>query len=168
MSTLQPSRAGESICYRTHPHWIVLAGPIMLGAFFALPLLVHFAVDFIMEGVLKPAGWITEFLMPGAAALLWLTSLLHYLATSFAVTDRRVIMRYAAMKDIRINTRLQDIRGIDVDQGWAGWLMGYGVVMIRGPRGVERFPYVPEPHAFKQCILQQRNILARSRQIAAA
>lgn len=168
MAALHPSTAGESICYRTHPHWIVLAWPMMLGAFFALPLLVHFAVAFIMEGGPKPAGWVTEFLMPGAATLLWLVSLLHYLASSFAITSHRVIMRSAAIQDIRINTRLQDIRSIDVHQGRAGRLMGYGVVTLRGPSGLEKFSYVPDPDVFKQRILQQRsNALARSRQIAA-
>ena len=160
-SLMSLSRAvilGEGVLHCSRPHWIVLAGPMMVGIFCALPGLVKLAVWLVMEDGLKPApsGFVTIVTL-GAAGLLWLASLLSYLSASFTITSDRLILQQGVIRRKRMEILLADVGAIDIVESAAGQVLGYGSIVVhRRDGGDGRFTHVAEPIEFGRTILEQR------------
>jgi uncharacterized membrane protein YdbT with pleckstrin-like domain len=163
--------SGEAVLHCRRPHWVVLAVPMIVGVFCALPGLVKLAVWLIMEDSLKPtpSGFATIVTL-GVAGLLWLASLLNYLSASFTITSRRLILQQGVIRRKRMEILLADVGAIDIVESTVGEVLGYGSIVVHQRDGGEgRFGHVADPTELGRTILEPRNrVLERLQEARAA
>ena len=73
------------------------------------------------------AGWSACW-----GSLLLLAAWIRRRATEIVVTDRRVIFKRGVLSRHTVEMNVSKIETVDVEQGLAGRIWGYGTVMIRG------------------------------------
>jgi membrane protein YdbS with pleckstrin-like domain len=140
--------AGESIIYRTRPHWILFGGPLAIA-------LVGVALGVTLQ---LAAGdyWYAGAALIGVALLLAVPPAIRYLSADFAVTDKRVLARMGILHRQSLETLLSKIEGIGVEQDPWGRLLGYGSVTITGTGGTrESLPGIPRPLEFRRHVQSQ-------------
>jgi len=123
---------GERIIAKARLHPIV----------FLLPLIV--TVLFLFGGpiVILPLIWL--------ALVYWM-----YSSAEFAVTNRRIIAKWGVISRHSIETNLDKVEGVTINQGILGSRLNYGSVIVRGTGGTgEPFPSISNPMAFRQQILE--------------
>ena len=127
---------GEQLVYRTRLHWFVFAGPILI-------LTLGFGVPqislIIFIGVLVLVG-----------------ALSNYLTTEIGVTDTRVIGKTGFLRTISLETQLDGVEGIEVEQGSIARIVGYGKVIVLATGG-EQTPFsgIAQPFELRRIVNQQ-------------
>jgi len=76
--------------------------------------------------------------------------------TEVALTNQRVILKWGLIRRHTIETYLDKIEGIVVNQGILGRLLGYGSLLARGTGGgTNPCPGIKDPQAFRQQVNEQ-------------
>lgn len=150
---------GEAIVYETRLHWIVLIGPLVLGALFAatgIALLVAASQD---PGAGRMAHQAT--LAAGAAllaiALVFIVrGILERNATEMTVTNKRVFVKTGLAARRTIELLLSRVESIGVEESAVGRMFGFGKVIIHGTGGTpEVFQKIAHPLEFRTQVQQQ-------------
>ena len=133
---------GERIVYRAHLHWITFlaAGFVLLlftgGAFFVATVDNNQGVAFVI------------FLI-GILPLAW--SYLRYRCSEFAVTDKRVLIKTGMIRRHTLETLLNKVENISVEQGLLGRLLDYGTIQVTGTGSTkETFTNIIAPLEFRK------------------
>jgi uncharacterized membrane protein YdbT with pleckstrin-like domain len=138
----------EIIAFRGRLHWIVLFWPVAVAVPFGL-----FGLSTTLMGV---AGSSTGVAGTGVALLLvgCLSIGLgigRIKSAEFAVTNKRVILKYGLVQRRTAEMFLQKIESVGVDQGVLGRILNYGTVTVRGSGGtLEPFGNVAHPLEFRR------------------
>ncbi len=86
--------------------------------------------------------------------LLLLGALIRRRATEIVVTDRRVIFKRGLLSRHTVEMNVSKIETVDVEQGLAGRIWGYGTLMIRGTgSGFEPLVGVGSPLEIRNAII---------------
>jgi Bacterial PH domain len=132
----------------------------------------------VYRGVLHPIVYVGPALVAliGVALLLWSMSAKNGVATmgslilftpivlrafevrqaEFAVTSKRVIMKYGIIQRHSLELLLQKIEGAKVEQDIVGRLLGYGTLVVNGTGGThEPFRNMAAPLEFRRHVLSQ-------------
>jgi membrane protein YdbS with pleckstrin-like domain len=146
---------GEQVCHRTHRHWTVFGGP----------LLIFFAglVAFASLRLWAPPEWAPETVSLAALALGVVIALLAAIpaaidrATSeFAVTNKRVIIKVGWIQRRSTETLLTKVEAIEVHQGICARVFDYGTIIITGTGGSkETFERIGAPLLFRRKVQEQ-------------
>ena len=150
--TLLPS---ESILYQTGPHYIVL-----------LPMFAWLAIICLFLFGNKPHVRITFFPFAVNDVYLYLLllmgvfqslkSLIIYAFSDYVITNKRIIMKTGLISRQSLETFLERIEGIYVEQSILGRILGYGSVTIGGIGGTQnKFHYIERPIEFRNSVQQQ-------------
>lgn len=131
----------ETVVFRTKLNWIAYfkgTGILLLGFF-----------------ILGFAPTLGSFVM-----LIGLISIgLNYLkinASEFAVTNKRVLVKVGILKTSSLETMLNRVEGIHVEQGVIGKILNSGSIVIRGVGGTASpFPNIDRPFEFRQAVNSQ-------------
>lgn len=139
--------AGEGIMYTARLHWIVLAGPAVIAAFFAIPgLLLLFAPDTRLGSVVM--------LLIGASFFLF--GWLRRNAFECAVTNRRVVYRKGLLSIATDEIFLDKVESVLVNQSLVGRWLDYGNVTVRGTGGSwEPFKEIENPLLLRRHVQEQ-------------
>jgi uncharacterized membrane protein YdbT with pleckstrin-like domain len=130
---------GENVVYRTRLHWIVFAWPVLFTAV---------AIAFLIYGYIHVGEVIVAI-----AALLWLARYFVYIASEFAVTNRRVIIKVGVMQRRTLELQLSKVEAIAVTQGILGQLFGCGSILVTGTGGTkESFANIGSPLEFRKAL----------------
>lgn len=138
-SNLMPN---ETVVYRTRLHWSTFMSAILT---FVLAV-------FATLSNMKSLDWILYLI----AAALIIVSLISYVSSEFAITNRRVIIKLGFISRNSYEMLLNRIEGIEVEQGMLGRLLGYGTIVVRGMGGSrEVFNKIEDPLTFRRKVQEQ-------------
>jgi membrane protein YdbS with pleckstrin-like domain len=138
-STLVP---GERILYRAHLHWATFLGGGLLFILFTIV-----ATLFVAREDSQFAGFIVFILgvLPLAAAYI------RYRTSEFAVTDKRVLIKTGLVRRHTLETLLNKVENISVEQGLLGRVLNYGTIQVTGTGSTkEMFPNIAAPLEFRK------------------
>jgi membrane protein YdbS with pleckstrin-like domain len=145
---LQPD---EKVLVVGRLHWSIY-GPAVVVLAAALALLV------LSYRVLDPVWQHYTLLAAGVVGVLGLLLLLgasiRRHATEIVVTDRRVIFKRGLLSRHTVEMNVSKIETVDVEQGLAGRIWGYGTLLIRGTgSGFEPLVGVGSPIQIRNAIV---------------
>ncbi len=134
---------GERVVFTARPHRVVLLLPA-LGAAAALAL----AALVWLDGTLGSAA--SLFAVPAVAAV---PSWLRWRSTKYVVTNKRLCVRTGVLRVTTLETVLNKVGTIGVEQGLGGRALGYGTVIIKGlGGGVEALPRIADPYRLRRMV----------------
>jgi uncharacterized membrane protein YdbT with pleckstrin-like domain len=133
---------GESVQYRGRLHRIIFAPAVFLATVLLVVLIVSIQVR---QELLVAA----LFALIAAVTFIW--AYVHYSASEFAVTNKRVIMKVGWVHRHTLETLLSKVEGIGVDQGIVGRMLDYGTIQVTGTGGTkESFNRISSPLEFRR------------------
>lgn len=134
---------GERVVFTARPHRVGLLLPA-LGAGAALSL----AFLAWLDGTLGAAA--SLFAVPAFAAV---PSWLRWRSTQYVVTNKRLCVRTGVLKVTTLETVLNKVGTIGVEQDLPGRALGYGTVIIKGlGGGVEALPRIADPYRLRRMV----------------
>jgi uncharacterized membrane protein YdbT with pleckstrin-like domain len=140
----------EKLLYRTRKHYVIFLQPA-LWTVAAVFFFVN-SNDYIVKAGLVFAA---------IACVFWLTALLNYGFSEFAITDKRILMREGFFLKHINDTRMTTIANIEVNQNPLGQILNYGVLIIKTYGGSDDpFMDIPKPFEFKKVLQLQLDKLA--------
>lgn len=149
---------GEEIVHRGHLHKIVYLVPLILAVIFMIVAVAGFMVE---SYPLAFAGLILA-LIP----LLWAQIL--YIASEFAVTNKRVIIKVGFIQRRTLETLLTKVEGIEVNQGVLARMLNFGTIAVTGTGGTrEEFQNIADPLEFRRQVQAQVSAVDAPRAYAA-
>jgi uncharacterized membrane protein YdbT with pleckstrin-like domain len=82
---------------------------------------------------------------------------LEILTTEFAITTRRIVIKYGILSRNVEEAPLDKIQNISLRQGVLGRLVNYGTIVVQTAAtfGRDTFPYVRNPIKFRKCVSEQ-------------
>jgi len=150
---------GETVVYATRLHWIVLAGPVLLGLLLGLPGIALLVLSGTHAGDARAA---TESMLAGGVVLAAVAlvivarGILNRNATEMAVTNKRVVAKVGVAARRTVELILSRIESIGVEETVMGRMLGYGTVIVRGTGGTpEVFEKIAHPMEFRTQVQQQ-------------
>lgn len=143
--------SGEHVAYRTHLSRTVFALPAaMLLAAAGLPL---------AGGAAPGLGALLAVFALGFGLRAWA----RYAGAEFAVTDQRVILKLGLVRRVSLETALDRVESLIVEQGMLGRLFDFGSVSIVGTGGTrDPFHLIADPQGLRRAVQEQLR-LARPR-----
>lgn len=77
-------------------------------------------------------------------------------SSEFAVTDKRVLIKVGIFKTRSLETMLNKVEGIHVEQGIIGKMVNSGSIVVKGTGGTDNpFPNIDHPYEFRAAVTQQ-------------
>jgi uncharacterized membrane protein YdbT with pleckstrin-like domain len=150
--------SGESVAFRTRPHWIVSAKPF----FVVLVLLVIAGLGIALYGTrLQPdpqRKLYVEAIVAGLCVLLFtiLIPLLLTRNTDCVVTNQRVIIKTGFWSHRTTEMFLTRVESVSVEQSFLGRIFNFGNVTLHGSGGTpEPFRRIAKPREFQRQIQEQ-------------
>ncbi|MGB2869782.1 MAG: zinc ribbon domain-containing protein [Bacteroidota bacterium] len=140
---------GEQVVHRARLHWKIFFVPIVI----AITALICFSLASSLAWGNREAATIIGTV--GTLLLIWagLRAILRAinLATSeFAVTDRRLIMKWGVFRRESIDIRLMQMESLLVEQRLLAHILDYGTIIVVGSGGTRQStPDISDPFAFR-------------------
>ncbi|HEV8123364.1 MAG TPA: PH domain-containing protein [Gemmatimonadales bacterium] len=136
--------SGEKVMYRAHLHWTIFFWPAFI-TLVGLVLLVLFSQNYIVGLIATGVGLLSS-----------IPSLIRYLSSEFAVTNKRVIVKVGLIQRDSSETLLSKVEAIQVDQTIPGRMLNFGTITITGTGGTkESFPRIAAPMEFRRQVQAQ-------------
>jgi uncharacterized membrane protein YdbT with pleckstrin-like domain len=133
----------EKIVYRTSLHWVVYLSPILL-------LIV--GIPLFSSVNTTPIGVIFVFL----AIIQGLSSFIRIKTSEFGVTNMRVMIKVGWIRRQTIETLLNKVEALEVQQGILGRILNFGTVVIVGTGGTKSaYHKIREPLEFRRKVYEQ-------------
>src|SRR5271170_3515395 len=157
---------GEKVIYKTRLHWTVLIGSVLIslvlaGAGVALLLgsglgpssaSIPATTNAQLKPILMYAG--CAFLLLAICALV--SGLIKRNATEMSVTNRRLVIKIGIFSRRTIELLLGRVESIQVQESFAGRMLGFGSVIVHGTGGTpETFHRIAHPLEFRRQMEQQ-------------
>lgn len=134
----------EKIIFRTHRHWIVFAH-----------VLIWLGITFLFAyatGQYSPA----TAAMFGFSIISFVLSLINYKMSELAVTNMRVLVKVGFFARHSLETNLQNIATISVEQGILARILGYGTICIYDTGWMRSpFAFISHPLEFRKAVQSQ-------------
>jgi Bacterial PH domain/Short C-terminal domain len=144
----------EEVVLLTHQHPMVLFWPILINIA-AAAVVVALAFNLAVY-------WFLFFYLGPLLLLLWEVLVRH--KKEYIITTRRVVKQQGIFSVSSFDASLDKINNIFHEQSLWGRILGYGNVRLEtaSEHGITVFHLIPEPLAFKNCIVQQRELYRSS------
>jgi uncharacterized membrane protein YdbT with pleckstrin-like domain len=146
---LQPD---ETVLVVGRLHWFIyLRGLIVVAIAIALLLWAdRLPADAVWQHYARLAGGVVGVL----GILLLLGAWIRRRSTEIAVTDKRVIYKRGLLSRHTVEMNVSKIETVDVEQGLAGRIWGYGTLLIRGTgAGFEPLVGIGSPLRIRNAII---------------
>jgi membrane protein YdbS with pleckstrin-like domain len=125
---------GETVRFQARPHTAALFRPLSRSILLALG-------GGVLVGLSPPWLGVVGAVLLGVGALLALRAVLRWDRTSLVVTTEKLLVIHGVAKRRAAAVRFARVGPVEVEQGLAGRLLGYGTVIA----GDLEIPYVPDP-----------------------
>jgi uncharacterized membrane protein YdbT with pleckstrin-like domain len=148
MSKLLP---GENLVLKKHPHWITVAGRVILPAVLVLGVAI---LDFtvLQQRVYVPHQRTFLSLGVAALALIWLISVwIRWQSIIYTLTDQRIMIQTGVFSRQEKIIPIDRVQDCSTRQSLVGRVFGYGRVEVdaAGAQGAEVLQYLPQPGEFR-------------------
>ncbi len=150
----------ENIVLMTRQHWIVLVGSVVVNGFFLAAIA---AADIALN--LSSAGTTLLTLLPLVLLIIPLTRLairlLNWWNEQYIITNRRVIQTEGVINKHVIDSSLEKVNDVVLNQSMLGRVLGYGdlEILTASEIGVNRFGHITHPVYFKTQMLNHKQNL---------
>ena len=136
----------EAIVYRAQLHWAVFLWPIL---WFVVAIWV-----FSIGGDSAPIFGTLILLLIAFPMLI--DAFIARRTSEFAVTNKRVLIKTGLIRRHSLETLLNKIESIGVEQGIFGRMMDYGTIVVSGTGGSkEPFHRIADPMQFRRQVQEQ-------------
>jgi uncharacterized membrane protein YdbT with pleckstrin-like domain len=136
--------AGERVVFQTRLHPIIFLSP---ACFILAGLAVGLAAD-------SRSGLLVLVL----GALVLLGTWVRQMASEFAVTNRRVVIKTGWISRRTIELNMSKVESVEVTQGLAARLLNYGTILVIGTGGTkEPFDLIADPLGFRRAVQAQQS-----------
>ncbi len=82
---------------------------------------------------------------------LFVIPLLKYLNSEFAITNKRIIIKYGSLSIKTLEMNISKVESVNVEQSFLGRLLGYGTIIVVGTGGTkEPFAGISAPLVFRK------------------
>lgn len=137
----------ERILFRTKKHLIIFFLPLVST------VVAYYAVIFMKSNPMLDSLTLIPL---GLTAFYWIYQGIIYMASEFAVTNKRVMMREGFFVRHSNEMRLSAIAQVNIEQNLLGQLLNFGVVSINGFGGThDVFYMIASPFEFQKQVNQQ-------------
>lgn len=149
----------EGIVFKTRQHWLAVLSTILINSFLSLLII---AVSAFLASQVSPLSLLALLLLVFPLGKLAL-DLLNWWNEVYVVTNRRVIQLEGIINKHSIDSSLEKVNDVVLEQSALGRLLNYGNVEIltASEIGVNRFERVARPVRFKTEMLNQKEGLGR-------
>jgi uncharacterized membrane protein YdbT with pleckstrin-like domain len=153
----------ETVAYRTGCHWIVMLWPLMAGLALGFIGFIVLASGWLMKrhsgshnaGILEGA----IFLIVGGALIA--RGIIRRITTEVMVSNKRVRIQTGMFSRKSIEVLLSRVESIGMAKTFAGRILGYGTVVVKGIGGTsERFEKIAHPEELQRHVENQLSSLA--------
>lgn len=158
----------EQVIHRARQHWFVLVGEILSESVLSIALIVLVSVLMVFLWTPNPAWapWVAlgYLLLIFPLVSLW-RDVLKWLNRQFIVTNRRVIQIAGVLNKDVIDSSLEKVNDVKMEQSLLGRLFDYGDVEIltASDIGVNIFKRIGAPVRFKTAMLDAKDKLETDR-----
>jgi len=129
----------ETVVFRTRLHWIIFTLPFL----FLVVTCVAFWFNYTRTG--EVLGAIT--------LVVFLAKYVVYMASEFAVTNKRVIVKVGFLERRTLELMLTKVEAIAVTQSILGQMFGCGTITVTGTGGTkEPFSNIRSPLQFRRAV----------------
>ncbi len=153
----------EKIVIRTRRHWMVLAGSIIANALMALFVIIV-GVGLVVSGAAKavalPLACLALVLLLIPAAL-FMRDFLAWWNEEYLITTRRVVQAEGVINKHVIDSSLEKVNDVVLNQSFLGRLFDYGdmEILTASEIGVNKLHQIAHPVKFKTDMLNQKEAL---------
>lgn len=149
----------EKIVIKTRQHWMVMAGSIVSNLFFALIISV-IGVALAATGIAAPFGLLVLVLLVIPAAL-FIRDYLDWWNEEYIITNRRVVQVEGVVNKRVIDSSLEKVNDVVLNQSFLGRMLDYGDIEIltASEIGVNKLHTIARPVKFKIEMLNQKEAL---------
>jgi len=156
----------EKIVFTTRQHWIMIIGTFLVNGFI---ILVLWGIGGVLWwlGVLKALSWL-PLAVTGLVSLFFLWRLildwLHWYNDMYAVTNRRIIQIAGVINKHTIDSSLEKINDLVLNQSALGRMLGYGdlEILTGSEIGVNLLRRIADPVHFKTEMLNQKEAMGET------
>ena len=149
----------EKIVIRTRRHWMVLARSIIGNALFAL-IIIALGVGLAISNIAGVFGLLVLILLLLPAAS-FIRDYLTWWNEEYLVTTRRVVQADGIINKHVIDSSLEKVNDVVLNQSFLGRLFNYGDIEIltASEIGVNKLFQIAQPVKFKTDMLNQKEAL---------
>jgi uncharacterized membrane protein YdbT with pleckstrin-like domain len=155
----------ENIILATRHHWFVLARSIVLEAVLIFIIFIATIVGSVALYNQAPAWWWIVTLLGFIALLIPITTgtrdILNWSNHQFIITNRRVMQISGIFNKSVIDSSLDKVNDIKMEQSALGRMFGYGDIEIltASELGVNLFKHIDNPVKFKSALINAKAYL---------
>ncbi len=156
----------ERIAFATHQHWIVLLRAFIVNLILSILVVAVVVALFILP--IPPGPFLTLFrLLPLVLLLIPFIRMgiriIKWWNESYIITNRRVIQTEGTINKHVIDSSLEKVNDVVLNQSMLGRMLGYGDVEIltASEIGVNRFERISGPVRFKTEMLNQKEDMGK-------
>jgi uncharacterized membrane protein YdbT with pleckstrin-like domain len=159
----------EKVLYGARQHWFILFRSIILEI---IMILIIFALTITASIFLSESGWLPIIIIGGALLLLipiftGTRDILIWANHQFIITNRRVMQITGVINKNVIDSSLEKVNDVKMDQSVFGRLFDYGNIQIltASELGVNLFRRIDNPIHFKTAMLNAKAALENSQAV---
>ncbi len=158
----------ENIIMATRHHWFVLASSIILEAFVVLVIFIATIAGSVALYSKSPAWWWIVALVGFILLLIPITTgtrdILNWTNHQFIITNHRVMQLSGIFNKSVIDSSLEKVNDIKMNQSAMGRMFGYGDIEIltASELGVNLFKKIDNPLKFKNALINAKEYLERA------
>ncbi len=152
-------RAGETIAYKTRPHWIVFGWAVWLAS---LTARFYYAANYVSNAA-DAQMWLSLAWAFGVFTLIAaIVAQFYRWRSRFILNDRRVILKNGILRQRSTEFPLRNVESVLVEFPILGRLLNYGTLTVRGFGGSrDSIKRVPKPERVRELIEEQRLTVPR-------
>jgi len=149
----------EGIVFKTRRHWLVILPTILINSLLSLLIMVGSVLLVSRFGLLASLAFLLLIFPLGKLTI----DLLHWWNEQYVVTNRRVVQVEGIINKHVIDSSLEKVNDVVLDQSLWGRFLDYGEVEIltASEIGVNRLDRVAHPVRFKTEMLNQKEGVSR-------
>ncbi len=157
----------ENIILATRHHWFVLASSIVLEVFIILVIFIATVAGSVLLYSQAPAWWWIVTLVGFLLLLIPITTgtrdILNWTNHQFIITNHRVMQIAGIFNKSVIDSSLEKVNDIKMQQSAMGRMFGYGDIEIltASELGVNLFKKIDNPLKFKNALINAKEYLER-------
>jgi uncharacterized membrane protein YdbT with pleckstrin-like domain len=151
----------EKVIFRTHPHWLVLAGPEVCVGILTVLLIKYLPI--LLQDVDPALAWKIWLILGGSLAFAAVMIFLGWLFINYYLTNLRLIDKRGIIGKKIMSIPLKRIQDVKCQFGIWGRIFGFGDLEIEsaGTYGKITFDFIPSPREFKERVIQAVKNYAR-------